>query len=166
MCDVDHVHLLYPTPISAAHNLSWVAFINQGELSKEQLQRMLHLETSLDNAPTPDGWEARSCGPSPVYKDPNADEVLPIPVMDNLRATSPTAISTVPVPTPAAKVPAVSNIIGAVFKRMGTGRPCPQMGPIVQWRGSGSLALHRASGGEGSDVPDQRAAVIANTGSG
>jgi hypothetical protein len=83
-----------------------VAFAGQGDLSKDQLQRLLELETSLGNAVTPDpkqtGTRSRDASPAPMEDD--SEGVIPIPSLEARRAASParSAISrhTLPVPAP------------------------------------------------------------------
>lgn len=57
------------------------AFFYQGDLSKEQLQRMIELETSLGNAITPNlkqpGTRLRDTSPAPIKND--SEGIIPIP---------------------------------------------------------------------------------------
>jgi hypothetical protein len=68
-----------------------VAFASQGDLTKEQLQRLLELDTSLGNTDTPEpkqpGTRSRDTSPAPVEDD--SEGVIPIPSFELRRTASP-----------------------------------------------------------------------------
>lgn len=99
-----------------------VAVVNQGDLSKEQLQRMMELEASLDNATTPELKQPGTCSgdtsPAPVEDD--SEVVIPMPGLEVGRAASPSRSATSrhipPVPVSNAALPASNRTSGPGYR--------------------------------------------------